>query len=143
MTIENIKKFFKNYHVGAFTRIEKATNKNGYIKRVAMVARFVNYYNIASVKALNKTPSHKDYERVIIPHILKENLNTKNTLLLVYTTNNEKQKAKTSYFYNGEPITENEYYNGINEKKRVNNNSVVFTFNINDILSIGGVYDGQ
>lgn len=137
MLLNDITNFFKTYKMGTFTRIEKETNKNGYIKRVTMVCRFINYYNIKSIKAQNKTPIKKDYERVIIPHILKENTNTKNILLLVYITNNQKQRAKTSYFYNDAPITETEYYNGINEKKRANNNSVVYSFNINDVLKIG------
>ena len=139
MTIENILKFFKNYKTGTYASIEKVTNKNGFVKRVLMVCRFVNYYNIKQVKEANKKPTHKEYERVIIPHILKQNTNTNNTLLMVYLTNNHRQKAKTTYFYNDKPITETDYYNGINEKKRANVLTPVMSFNISDIVALGGV----
>jgi hypothetical protein len=138
MLLKDIENFFKNYKRGAYTRIEKATNKNGYEKRVAMVCRFVNYYNIKQVKEANKTPTHKEYERIILPHILKENTNTKNILLMVYMTQNTRQKAKTSYFYNGAVISEDAYYQGIGEKKRPSSATPVICFNINDVVSLGG-----
>lgn len=138
MKIENILSFFKNYKRGTYTRVIKQTNKDGYIKRVAMVCRFVNYYNISEIKNANKQPVKKDFERVIIPHILKENTNTKNILLLVYLTKNSKQHAKTQYFYNDDPITEAEYYSGIKENKKPCAPGCVISFKISDVLSIGG-----
>ena len=138
MELVKIIDFFKNYKRGSYTQIIKETEKNGYKKRVVMVARFVNYYNIKTIKELNKTPVKKDYERIIIPHILKQNTNTNNILLAVYVTNNKKQKAKTTYFYNDAIITEDQYYAGINEKKRIYNDSVIFNFNIKDVVSLGG-----
>lgn len=131
--------FCANYKRGTYTTLEKQTEKNGYTKITSCVCRFVNYYNIKTVKAQNKQPIKKDYERIIIPHILKENTNTKNVLLLVYTTKNSKQKAKTSYFYNGEPITKAQYYEGIQEKEKNYNIDNLFTVKLCDVLSIGGV----
>ena len=138
MDIKSTINFFNTYKRGTYTRIVKQTNKDGFIKRVAMVCRFVNYYNIKSIKEQNKQPSKKEYERVILPHILKENTNTNNILLLVYVTNNNKQKAKTSYFYNNDPIIEAEYYEGIREKKRASAPGCVMSFKLCDVVSLGG-----
>lgn len=137
MNIDKIINFFKNYKRGTYTTVQKQTIKNGYIKITKCVCRFVNYYNIETVKAENKQPIKKDYERVILPHILKENTNTKNILLLVYTTKNGKQKAKTSYFYNGEEITKAQYYEGIQEKEKTYNIDNLFTVKLCDVLSVG------
>lgn len=139
MNIDKLLNFFKNYKRGTYTTVQKQTVKNGFIKITSCVCRFVNYYNIKTVKQENKQPIKKDYERVILPHILKENTNTKNILLLVYTTKNSKQKAKTSYFYNGEPITKAQYYEGIQEKEKNYNIDNLFTVKLCDVLSIGGV----
>lgn len=139
MNIEKAINFYKNYKRGSYTTLQKQTVKNGFVKIVKCVCRFVNYYNIATVKQENKQPIKRDYERVIIPHILKENTNTKNVLLLVYTTKNSKQKAKTSYFYNDEPITKEQYYEGIGEKEKNYNIDNLFTVKLCDVLSIGGV----
>ena len=54
MDIKSALLFFNTYKRGSYTRIVKETNKDGYIKRVAMVCRFVNYYNIKTVKEANK-----------------------------------------------------------------------------------------
>lgn len=143
MDIKSALLFFNTYKRGTYTRIVKQTNKDGYIKRVAMVCRFVNYYNIKTVKEANKQPIKKEYERVILPHILKENTNTNNILLLVYVTNNSKQKAKTNYFYNDDPITEADYYNGIKENKRACAPGCVMSFKLCDIVSIGGANDDK
>lgn len=138
MDIKSALTFFKNYKRGSYTRIVKTTNKDGYIKTVSMVCRFVNYYNIKEIKEANKQPIKKDYEKIILPHILKENTNTNNILLLVYLTKNNRQKAKTQYFYNNDPITEAEYYNGIKENKKAFAPSCVMSFKLCDVVSIGG-----
>lgn len=139
MNINKIIDFFKSYKRGTYTTIQREANKNGYTKIVKLVCRFVNYYNIKTVKAENRQPIKKDYERVILPHILKENTNTKNILLLVYTTKNSKQKAQTSYFYNDEPITKAQYYEGIQEKEKAYNIDNLFTVKACDVVSIGGM----
>lgn len=138
MDIKSALTFFQNYKRGSYTRIVKTTNKDGYIKTVSMVCRFVNYYNIKEIKEANKQPIKKDYEKIILPHILKENTNTNNILLLVYVTKNSKQKAKTTYFYNDDPITEAEYYAGINENKKAFAPGCVMSFKLCDVVSIGG-----
>lgn len=138
MNIEKALLFFTNYKKGCYTSIIKATEKGGFKKVVAMVCRFVNYYHIKEVKEAKKQPVKKEYEKIILPHILKENTNTNNVLLLVYTTKNSKQHAKTSYFYNNEPITEAAYYEGIKEKKKAVAPSCVMTLKLADVISIGG-----
>lgn len=135
MDIETLKNYFASHKRGIYTKLTKKTNKNGFIKIVHYVVRFVNYYNIKEIKAQNKTSVKCDYERVIIPHILKENTHTNNILLSCYTTKNH--SAKTSYFYNDDAITEGAYYEGIKEKKPSYNISNIFTVNINDIVAIG------
>lgn len=137
MEKQQVINFFTTYKRGTYTRIVKENDKNGFKKRVVMVARFVNYYNIKEIKEAKKQPIKKEYERVILPHILKENINTKNILLLVYLTKNKRQKAKTSYFYNNVEITEDQYYQGINEKKRNSAPDCLICFKLADVVSIG------
>ena len=139
MNIDKALQFFDNYKKGTYTNVTKATNKDGFTKVVSMVVRFVNYYNIKENKEANKKPIKKDYEKNILPHILKENINTNNILLLVYLTKNQQQKAKTTYFYNGQIITEAEYYAGIKENKKPAAPSCVLSFKLADVVSIGGV----
>lgn len=138
MTEQQIINFFKTYKRGCYTKIVKTTQKDGYIKKVVVVGRFVNYYNIKSVKEKATTTAQKkrDYERVIIPHILKLNTNTNNLLLCVYATNHH--RAKTTYFYKDKEISEAEYYAGINEKKRDNDKSIVYNFKACDVVALGG-----
>ena len=137
MTKAEIILFFKTYKRGCYTSIIKATQKDGYKKEVYMVCRFVNYYNIKSVKDKGATQSKaRPYEEAIIPHILKRNTNTGNLLLCVYTTN--RHHAKTAFYYHDEPITEEEYYRGIGEKKRDNQQSVLFNFKADEVVSLGG-----
>lgn len=131
--------FFKSYKKGSYTSIIKETNKNGYIKRVSMVCRFVNYYNIKTIKEKDTQPKPpREFERVLIPHILKLNTNTNNLLLCVYKTNNEKQRAKIKYYYHDDEINESQYYEGIKEKKRDNNDTVIFNFKAADVVALGG-----
>lgn len=138
MTKETFKDIYENYKKGTYIVVVKATKKNGYEKRTRMVGRFVNYYNIASVKAKGTTESKpRDYEKQIIPHVLKTNLNTQNDLLMVYTTNHH--KAHSKYFYNGEEISKEEYYNGIGEKEKNYAPSVLFSMKLNEIYSVGGI----
>ena len=104
-----------------------------------MVGRFVNYYKLKSVIAKGKTEDmskKRDYEKTIIPHVLKENLNTKNTLLMVYKTNHH--RAYSTYYYCGMEITEEEYYLGIGEKKKDYGDTPLFMFKLNEIVSVGG-----
>lgn len=138
MTKETFKKWFEQYHKGTYVVVVKNTKKNGYEKTTRMVARFVNYYNIASVRAKGTSESKpRDYELQIIPHVLKTNLNTQNDLLMVYTTNHH--KAHTKYYYNGQEIDKETYYNGIGEKEKNYGQSVLFSMKLNEILSVGGI----
>lgn len=139
MTKETFKNWYENkYKKGAYVVVEKTTSKNDYVKKTRMVGRFVNYYNIASVKAKGTTESKpRDYEKAIIPHVLKTNLNTQNDLLMVYTTNHH--KAHTSYYYKGVEIDEDTYYMGIGEKKKTYPQSVLFSMKLNEIYSVGGI----
>lgn len=137
MELNDLLLFFKNYKRGSYTAMTKQTEKDGYKKITSCVIRFVNYYNIKEIKEAKKQPTKKEYERVILPHILKENTNTKNILLLCYTTKNSAQKSKNSFYYNDKPITEAEYYSATNTKKS-HNIDCVFSVKIDNILSLGG-----
>lgn len=139
MTINKLLLFFANYHTGTYTTVIKATEKNGYKKISFYVCRFVNYYNIEEIKAQNKTSVKRDYERIIIPHILKENTNTNNILLSCYTTKNSRQKTNTKYYFNDIEITKQQYYDGIKEKEKKYNIDNLFNIKIDDILKIGSV----
>lgn len=138
MTKETFKRWYETYRKGTYVPIVKVTDKDGFEKHTRMVGRFVNYYNIASVKAKGTGESKpRDYEQQIIPHILKTNLNTQNDLLMVYTTNHH--KAHTKYYYKGVEISKEEYYKGIGEKEKNYAPSVLFSMKLNDILSVGGI----
>ena len=139
MTINKLLLFFANYKSGTYTTVLKATEKNGYKKVCFYVCRFVNYYSIKEIKAQNKASVKRDYERVIIPHILKENTNTNNILLSCYTTKNSKQKTNTKYYFNDIEITKQQYYDGIKEKEKKYNIDNLFNIKIDDILKIGSV----
>lgn len=138
MTREQIIKWYETYRKGTYAVITKETTKNGFTKRTRMVVRFVNYYNIASVKAKGTSGQSKprDYEKQIIMHVLKENLNTKNDLLMCYTTNHH--KAHNVYLHYDTPITKEQYYEGIGEKEKATAPSVVYSMKAQDIVSIGG-----
>lgn len=136
MTIEQIKKWYETYRKGTYVVVKKETTKNGYTKQTRMVVRFVNYYNIASVKAKGTSEGKaRVYEISIIPHVLKTNLNTQNDLLMCYTTNHH--KAHNVYLHEGKPITKEQYYEGINEKEKNYPFSVVYSMKANEIVSIG------
>ena len=136
MKKEQIIRFFDTYKKGTYTKVVKATTKNGFTKVTKMVCRFVNYYNVASVKEKGATPqAPRDYEETIIPHILKVNHHTNNTLLNVYVTNHH--KAHTEYYYNDTIITEAQYYEGIGEKKRDYAPTPLFSFKADEVVSLG------
>ena len=137
MTIEQIKKWYETYRKGTYVAVLKETTKNGFTKQTRMVVRFVNYYNIASVKAKDTSAVRKtrDYEIQIIPHVLKLNTNTNNELLMCYTTNHH--KAHSKYFYQDMPITKEQYYEGIGEKEKTYAPSVVYSMKANEIVMIG------
>lgn len=138
MTKETFAKWYAKYHKGTYVVVEKITKKNGFEKQTRMVGRFVNYYNVASVKAKGTTEGKpRDYEKQIIPHVLKTNLNTQNDLLMVYTTNHH--KAHTKYYYNGIEIDKETYYNGTGEKEKNHAPSVLFSMKLNEIYSVGGI----
>ena len=136
MKQEQIIRFFDTYKKGTYTKVVKETIKNGFMKRTKMVCRFVNYYNIASVKAKGAEPKPaREYEETIIPHVLKINHNTNNTLLQVYATNHH--RAHVEYYYNDVAISEADYYAGIGEKKRDYAPTPLFSFKADEVVSLG------
>ena len=137
MEAKKIEKFLQNYKRGCYTTIIKKTEKDGFIKVTRLVCRFVNYYNIKAIKEKATTGAPRAYEVQIIPHILKLNTNTNNLLLCVYTTHHH--KAHATYFYKDAQISEEEYYNGINEKKRASYPCEVMTFKACEVVSLGGM----
>lgn len=138
MTKETFQTFYQTYKKGTYVVIEKVTIKGDFIKKTRMVARFVNYYNIESVKAKGATSGKaRDHEEQIIPHILKLNTNTNNVLLSVYVTNHHKPHS-TYYFQNME-ISEEEYYLASGDKKKDYAPTPLFNFKLQDVLSVGGI----
>ena len=141
MKKETFQNWYENqYKKGTYVVIERATTNGELAKLTRVVGRFVNYYEIESVKAKGKSESDskpRDYEHVLIPHVLKENLNTQNTLLMVYKTNHH--HAHSRYFYQGIEITREKYYELSGEKERTYGDNPLFMFKINEILSVGGV----
>ena len=141
MRTETFQNWYENTYIkGTYVVIEKITFKGEFTKLTRMVARFVNYYNIESVKAKGKSENEskpRDYEKAIIPHVLKENLNTQNTLLMVYKTNHH--KAHSKYYYHDMEISEQEYYEQSGDKKKDYGDTPLFMFKMQDVLSVGGV----
>ena len=133
--------WYKKYHKGTYVVVEKIKIIGEFIKKTRMVVRFVNYYNIESVKAQGKSESDskpRDYEISIIPHVLKENLNTKNTLLMVYKTNHH--KAHNKYYYHDMEISKEDYYSMSGDKEKDYKDTPLFMFKLQDVLSVGGCY---
>ena len=118
--------------------VVRETTKNGFTRQTKVVCRFVNYYNIESVKAKGTSTSKaRDYEISIIPHVLKTNTNTNNDLLMCYATNHH--HPHEHFIHEGKPITKEQYYLGIGEKERKHNASVVYAMKLNEIVSVGGM----
>ena len=137
MNISNALEFFKNYKKGTYkSLIRETTTESGYTKRTKIVSRFVNYYNIKEVVMSGpKESKPREYEKSIIPHILKENLNTKNILLCAYSTKHH--KPHTTYYYKGYKITKEEYYAKSGEKEKPYRETLVFNYKLSDIVSLG------
>ena len=130
--------YTKHYHKGSFVQLVKETNDNGYVKETTMVVMLVNYYNTKEAKQANRQPSApKAYENTIIPHILKTNTNTGNTLVMVHTT--EKHKSHSKYWLNGQPITKDQYYVGTGKKPSAPTHTM--SIRLSTIKSIGGYKD--
>lgn len=138
MTQTEFTKFYDSYKHGSYTKLIKQKTSGNYKKVTTMIIRFVNYFNIKSVKEKQTDSTQiktRDYEIQIIPHVLKLNTNTNNLLLSAYKTN--KHKAYTKYYLNDIEITENEYYLNSGDKKRNNNDTIIFNFKLCDVLKIG------
>lgn len=140
MTAKELEQMFQDKTLvkGRYYTIVYARTENGYTKTTKTKVRFVNYYNIATIKAMGKTPTTQPSAntQVIIPHILTYNTNTKNYLVHCYKTPNG--KAKTTYQdQNGNTITQQEYEMVNPPKKTYPNNSPVFQIKLHEIVSIG------
>lgn len=137
MNTNEFLKFYDNYHKGSNTTLIRETNKNGYVKETKMAVRFIDHYNTKEFKASGKTPRQPSAnETAIIPHVLKYNANTGNTLLVAHTCSNSKARPSSKYFFNGKEISKEEYYNGIGEEPKTYNTNT-FTFTLDTIKSIG------
>ena len=139
MKQETFQKWFEKYHKGSYVVIVKETYHGDFTKQTKMVTRFVNYYNIESVKAKGKTETSKarDYEQQIIPHVLKRNTNTNNVLLSVYVTNHH--KAHSRYFWQGVEINEDDYYLMSGDTRKDYAPTPLFMFKLDDVVSVGGI----
>ena len=139
MKQEQIIRFFDTYKKGTYTKIVKETTKNGFTKRTKMVCRFVNYYNIGVVKAKGATPRPlREWEETIIPHVLKINHNTNNTLPEIEVPDSLiKDAAQNSDVAIITPITEEAYYLGIGEKKRDYAPTPLFSFKADEVVALG------
>lgn len=136
-----IKKFqAKELKKGKFYKmIVEKVESNGYSRLITIKTRFVNYYNIASVKAEGKTPSTKSMANTytIIPHILTYNTKTKNFLLHCYETPNSKTRVVYKNDY-GVEITKEEF-EMVNPPKKTYGSSkpIVRQYKVKDIIHIG------
>lgn len=138
MKRETFQKWYETYQKGTYVVVIKDHTLGDFSKVTKMVTRFVNYYNIESVKAKGTSESKpREYEIQIIPHILKENTNTKNTLLMCYKTNHH--KAYSTYYYKGMEISEEEYYSKSGDKKKTYGDTPLFAMKLNEIVSVGGI----
>lgn len=136
MTQEKFIIFYDSYKRGSYTKLVKEKQSGDYKKITAMVIRFVNYYNIKSIKEKATAEGKKrEYEIQIIPHVLKLNTNTNNLLLCAYTTN--KHKAHTKYYFKDNEISSDEYYLKNGDKKQDYKPTVLYNFKLNDVISIG------
>lgn len=139
MTIQDIQKLFdsKTIKKGRYYLITYCKVEKGYTKTTTTKVRFVNYYNIKSVKESGKTPTPTSANtQVIIPHILTYNTNTQNYLVHCYKTPNSKAKV-TYQDSNGKIITKEEYETVVPPKKKYGNDSPVFQVKVQDIISLG------
>lgn len=141
MTLQECKKLFdtKTIKMGRYYTLVYAETENGYTKTTTTKVRFVNYYNIASVKASGKTQNTNQPNpniQVIIPHVLTFNSNTQNYLLHCYKTPNG--KAKHMYQDpNGNTIDQATYEMAVPPKKKYPNNSPIFQKKLQAVISIG------
>ena len=140
MKRETFKKWYEEqYQKGTYVVVVKDHTLGDFSKVTKMVTRFVNYYNIESVKARATQSESKprEYEEQIIPHILKHNKNTKNDLLMCYVTNHH--KAHTKFYYKDMEITEEEYYSKSGDKKKAYGETPLFMMKLDEIKSVGGI----
>lgn len=131
--------FYATYKRGTYRKLIKEKTNGQFKKVTSLIVRFVNYYNIKTVKEKlkdkpNTETKNPDFEKQIIPHVLKLNLNTNNLLLCAYTTN--KHKAHTKYYDGLKEITEDQYYLLSGDKKQTFKESVILNFKLNDVIAI-------
>jgi len=138
MTLQEIQNLFnsKTIKKGKFYTITYVSvdPKSGYTKTTTTKTRFVNYYNIKSVKASGKTPMVKPYETTIIPHILTYNTNTNQYYLHCYIAPNTKT-ISTYKDNNGKDIDKATYQAMV--KPSNGRPNIVYTKKVQDIISIG------
>jgi hypothetical protein len=138
MTYQEIQNLFnsKTIKQGKFYKITYITTDqaSGYSKTTTTKTRFVNYYNIKSVKASGKTPMVKPYETTIIPHILTYNTNKGDYYLHCYIAPNTKSKCVYKD-NNGNEIDKATYQAMV--KPSQYKPTIVFTKKVQDIISIG------
>ena len=140
MTVQELKTLFANktLKLGRFYTLVYADTTNGYTKTTTTKVRFVNYYNIKSVKAAGKTPKanpNSNYQ-VIIPHVLTYNTHTQNYLLQCATT----PKCKVKRIYqdpNGNEIDKATYELAVPPKKQYGKIEEYFSKNLQAVISLG------
>ena len=140
MTLEKFMEIFNTLTKGAFTKVAyQKVNDNGYSKETTTTIRFVDYYNIETIKQLNRQPTTPNPNvETIIPHILTLNKKTGNYLVHLYFVPN----AKTITIYkdnNGNEIDKATYETMVPPKKKYHSNtpSVMFQVKLQDLVSLG------
>ena len=139
MEVKKLTQLFETKQIkkGVYYKLVFAKTQNGYTKTTTTKVRFVNYYNIKSVKESGKKPSDKPNPNVvvIIPHILTYNKNTKNYLVHCYKTPHG--KAQSTYTDpSGEQIDKATYELAVPPKKH-SGDSPVYQIMLQDIIQIG------
>ena len=137
----------KNYKKGSYIKYEmQSTTKTGngdvIVKHTKAVGRFMlEYGKLKSVREKNllKPSTSKGWGTMVTDCEYQNLFKTHNgkTFIYVYTSQNKRHKAKSTYTLNGEPVTK-EY---LLENNLIESNSYeikyVFTPTIDKIVSIG------
>ena len=133
MTLQEIENKMTTIRKGAITKVHYLTTKNGYTKETQTCVRFVKYANIKGVVPSGKTnPNEQKTNNEFVIY----NANTQKYYLQMATIKTN-HKAQVSYYYQGNPITKQEYE--MANPPRPTNGKVppVIRKDIADIVSIG------
>jgi len=127
MNIQDLQNLKKGcYHKASW----KSTNGN-YEKISVGVVRIVKYGNINGVEPKGKENIN---EKVIVSNMVYFNEKTGNTLVQLTRTNNPHHRTHTTYLFNGNEITRQEYE--MENPPRKSSNSPIFRVKLENLIYI-------